>query len=244
MKQHRNGFFIGGSKPPDGYGIWSEMRNRCHNMQSWAWRWYGARGIKVCDRWDDPAAFISDMGPRPTKLHTLDRIDTNGNYEPGNCKWSTMADQVKNRRNSILIDGLTIQEIADALGINYSSVYGRFQRGWSVEQILNTEKITDGSRSTNRLITANGKTQSMSLWAKETGLSVSAIHSRLKSGRTDEEAVFAGSLKAKGEKAYQAKLTEAAVLEIRASSEKGTVLAKKYGVSSTLIYMVRKNKIW
>lgn len=80
---------------------WGNMRYRCENPNCHAWENYGGRGIKVCERWRDFASFVEDverlLGPRPEGM-TLDRIDTNGNYEPGNVKWSTAVEQRANRR--------------------------------------------------------------------------------------------------------------------------------------------------
>lgn len=77
------------------------MRARCGNPQHPAWKDYGGRGIKVCDRWSVFESFLEDMGARPPGL-TLDRLDNDGNYEPGNCAWRTQADQVHNRRHPSL----------------------------------------------------------------------------------------------------------------------------------------------
>jgi len=76
------------------------MHFRCENPKAGGYRFYGGRGIKVCHRWRSFANFLSDMGERPTRKHTLDRIDPNGDYTPSNCRWSTRSVQnlARNKR--------------------------------------------------------------------------------------------------------------------------------------------------
>jgi hypothetical protein len=82
------------------YAIWAQVIQRCTNPKSSAWKWYGARGITVCDRWRYSfSAFLEDMGERPEGL-SIDRIDNDGNYEPGNCRWATKSQQNANRRRA------------------------------------------------------------------------------------------------------------------------------------------------
>ncbi len=77
------------------------MISRCHSTTNSSYDRYGARGISVCTRWRASyAAFKADMGDRPSNAHSLDRIDPNGNYEPGNCRWATLAEQQTNKRLS------------------------------------------------------------------------------------------------------------------------------------------------
>lgn len=79
--------------------IWRAMRTRCYNPNAGNYSDYGARGIAVCDRWNKSfAAFYEDMGKCPSDKHSIDRIDNNGNYEPGNCHWVTHSEQCRNRR--------------------------------------------------------------------------------------------------------------------------------------------------
>lgn len=80
------------------YRTWSSMIQRCTNPRARNYKHYGGRGITVCARWRDSfEAFLADMGPRPAKL-SIDRINVNGNYEPGNCRWATQIEQVRNQR--------------------------------------------------------------------------------------------------------------------------------------------------
>lgn len=81
------------------YKIWVGMKERCHNDTCAGYKNYGARGISVCPEWNVSfEQFYSDIGPRPSINHSVERIDVNGNYEPSNCKWATKVDQARNRR--------------------------------------------------------------------------------------------------------------------------------------------------
>jgi hypothetical protein len=79
------------------YGTWHAMRQRCGNQKARAFRYYGGRGIKVCERWAVFKHFLNDMGERSVGK-TLDRIDSDGHYEPGNCRWATKTEQRQTQR--------------------------------------------------------------------------------------------------------------------------------------------------
>lgn len=88
-----------GYKATREYATWCRMITRCTNPNRERWKHYGGRGIKVCDRWRHSfQAFLDDMGPRPSVKHSIDRINNDGHYEPGNCRWATALQQTHNRR--------------------------------------------------------------------------------------------------------------------------------------------------
>lgn len=96
----KHGFAVRLDRPTE-YNIWKNMKKRCKNPKTKAYKDYGGRGIKVAQEWDKSfVAFYNHVGPRPSKAHSLDRIDNNGNYEPGNVRWATADQQANNKRNS------------------------------------------------------------------------------------------------------------------------------------------------
>jgi hypothetical protein len=123
------------------YNIWMTMKARCGNPSHISYRAYGGRGIKVCQRWESFDNFFADMGVRPPG-HSLDRIDNDGDYEPGNCRWATMPEQA---RNSTIARHVTIgdrsQCIVDWLlefGISAGTYYSRRRSGWGEVESLVT----------------------------------------------------------------------------------------------------------
>lgn len=115
---------------------------RCENKRSLHFDKYGGRGIRVCDRWRESFEnFLADMGPKPTPKHSLDRIDVNGHYEPGNCRWATQTEQMRNTRSNRRLtfrgETLPMSEWAERLELDPSLVRARVDRlGWTVERAL------------------------------------------------------------------------------------------------------------
>jgi hypothetical protein len=91
-----------GKKTTPEYRVWQSMLNRCRNPNLETWKYYGGKGITVCERWLVFENFLADMKSRP-KGHTLHRIDADGNYEPSNCRWASFREQIRERNNQALI---------------------------------------------------------------------------------------------------------------------------------------------
>jgi hypothetical protein len=129
------------------YTAWVAMKARCSDPNHPSYQYYGGRGITVCQRWKDSYAdFASDMGRRPPG-HSIDRINNNGNYEPGNCRWATRREQSDNQGHHptiLMHDGKsrTITEWAAIAGLSRSALRTRLQRGWTLESALATPKIS------------------------------------------------------------------------------------------------------
>jgi hypothetical protein len=120
--------------------VWQNMRARCTNPNNPRYADYGGRGIHVCERWNDYANFLADMGRRPGRGYSIERIDNDGPYSPENCRWATNLEQRRNTRQT-------------------------------------------------RTLTFNGKTQCLTDWAAETGISIDGLRARLKAGLSVEEAL-------------------------------------------------------
>jgi len=125
--------------------IWRAMHNRCYNTNHTHYQYYGGRGIAICDRWRESfAAFLEDMGPKPFPEATIDRFpDNDGNYEPGNCKWSTRKEQSQNTRTTKMLtyNGVTLcqSDWARKLGITYQTLNWRIKQGWPLEKVFSAQ---------------------------------------------------------------------------------------------------------
>lgn len=127
------------------YKVWKTMRNRCQMPTRCAHN-YLERGITVCERWQSFHNFFVDMGPRPSPKHSIERIDNDGNYEPGNVRWATRAEQSRNRRNNVFLElngrRQTQSEWARELGISQAALLMRLRHGWPVHKALSAPKGT------------------------------------------------------------------------------------------------------
>lgn len=118
-----------GKKSSSEYGRWQQAKNRCFSKSNPTYRWYGARGITMCDEWRYSfEAFLRDMGPCPEGL-TLDRIDNDGPYNKENCRWASRTTQARNTRDATYVEyqgeKLHLKDLAERLGIAYKTLHAR-----------------------------------------------------------------------------------------------------------------------
>lgn len=127
-----------GHRPSAEYCAWQNMKKRCANPRGHEIQVYAARGIKVCDRWENSfEAFLEDMGPRPSGRHSIDRIENQKGYEPGNCRWALPEVQAGNRDYCIMVDvngepmNLAAALRATGSTLSRACVKQRLKKGWS-----------------------------------------------------------------------------------------------------------------
>lgn len=128
------------------YTTWSNIKARCYDEKNKSYSRYGAKGIRVCDRWINSFDnFLSDMGTRPSNDHSIDRFpNKKGDYEPSNCRWATRHQQVNNKTSNIIIDykgeTKTLSQWCEELNLGYHLVFGRLKYGWSVKDAFEKPK--------------------------------------------------------------------------------------------------------
>jgi hypothetical protein len=132
------------------YRTWKNMSLRCKDPQNKKFKYYGARGIRVCEQWDRDRGidtfwrFLADMGPRPGPGYVIDRIDNDGDYEPGNCRWGTHTQSSRNRRcvrkikyaQGMIATVELAKELAEATGLSHTMLRGRLNRGMTIEEAV------------------------------------------------------------------------------------------------------------
>jgi hypothetical protein len=127
------------------YQIWIDMRKRCNKPARADYKNYGARGIMVCERWNQSFAnFLLDMGEAPPES-SIERIDNNGNYEPSNCRWATRKEQQRNTRRTQFYElngeTLCVRAWEEKLGLSQGALWHRLRRGWDSQKALSTPKV-------------------------------------------------------------------------------------------------------
>lgn len=175
------------------YGIWSGMKRRCYVTTCKMYKYYGGRGITVCEKWQDYIPFRDwALANGYSDKLTLDRIDVNKNYCPENCRWATYVVQQNNRRNNhvVVYQGkeYTVSELARKLGLSASVVSARLRKGWDVDKAY----VKSDFRGHRKLKTyaAFGEEHTAQQWADKLGLSLRAFRRRLSVKGGDMEAML------------------------------------------------------
>lgn len=136
---HKNNYLHGRNTSDPTYATWSALKDRCKNPKAQNYKNYGGRGIRVCKEWESFENFLRDMGEKPNGM-SIDRIDVNGNYEAGNCRWATCREQARNQRNKVLYEAFGKRQLlvdwASESGLSLATIFKRIKRGWAVEKAV------------------------------------------------------------------------------------------------------------
>jgi hypothetical protein len=245
------------------YIPWMEMRQRCQNPKHIMYTNYGDKGIEVCSQWEDFWQFLKDVGSRPSKDYSLDRLDPFKNYEPENVRWATRKEQAVNRKYHKKIEwngeSLLASQWAERTGLDTRVIYSRiFRYGWDTERALTTPSKIDIAAQKNdwasgvkigeakrrgTTLTCREETLTLSEWGGKLGLNSETIRKRLKAGMTPEEALFKKpekhGIKREGIKGRRSHLTA----NFREETKSLVEWAKQFQINLTTLHY-RLNKGW
>ena len=224
------------------YRTWSDMRSRCHNPNDTGFKNYGERGIAVCDEWrNDFVAFyeyVSKLEHFGEEGYSLDRINVNGNYEPGNLRWATDAEQRRNRTDNHYVEvggeSLIITDLSKATGIGIPTLVRRLKFNANDEQLLSKNRV-DALR-----YEVNGEWLTIKEIAEIVGVNKTTIQSRIKHGATGEQL-----LKAPQRKTFLTAEERAEVKRLYIKGDKkfgAEALAKRFGCGHQTIRNILNEK--
>ena len=194
------------------YRSWMAARNRCFNPKATDYHNYGGRGISMCSRWNDFDAFVTDVGKRPSRKHSLDRIDNDGNYEPGNCRWATHIEQQRNKRTCRMVEAFgETKTVVDwcndgRCSVCYSALVYRIYSGWDAEVAITSPSksrqpapkhaISKNSPHARRgrgsvMVQAFGESKSVVEWSMDSRCKagIAALYRRIHAGVSPETAI-------------------------------------------------------
>lgn len=181
------------------YQIWYGMKTRCCNPKSPMYKWYGAKGVAVYERWlTSYDNFKEDMSPDPGRGWSIDRIDPRGDYCPENCRWLLRSEQPDNRRNARRIEHQgkmwSIKELAREYGLEYDDLYSRLADAdfmVAANTLLPPDEYRVRRQATrgNRFLTHDGETHCLAEWARRLGIRVGTLRQRLRRGESVAEAL-------------------------------------------------------
>ncbi|TCG09338.1 hypothetical protein BZM27_05925 [Paraburkholderia steynii] len=168
--------------------MWQDMWQRCTNPKTDRYPNYGGRGISVCERWKSFENFFADMGQRPEGT-SIERKETNGNYEPSNCRWATPKEQGRNRTNNRFIEyngeRKCVSEWSEQFGIPHSTINNRLRLGLSLDQVFDAS--ADGFKK--KSIVVDGVSKCTNEWMRDAGIPISSFYHFRRKGLTEEEIV-------------------------------------------------------
>lgn len=178
------------------YRIYHLMKGRCNNPNKPDYKWYGAKGIRVCEEWSKSYSCFKEwaLANGYKEGLTIDRIDSDGNYEPNNCRWVDMVVQNNNKKNvpkyEFNGEEHSISEWARILGVSRELLRDRITRlGWSVEKAFSTPRVPNGIREDNIVLEHNGERHPIGTWEKILGFKPEVIRKRIKNGWPIEKAL-------------------------------------------------------
>jgi hypothetical protein len=169
------------------------MIGRCVCVTNQDYKYYGARGITVCQRWQESFTnFLADMGERPSQNYSLERRDNNGPYAPENCYWATKTQQARNTRTTVFVthQGVTcsVPEWAEIIGIQASTLRNRLRKyGWSIERALTKTTKPGRNRKDHVFLTWNNETHCITEWGEILHIPAPALFARRKRGWPDDK---------------------------------------------------------
>lgn len=190
-----------GSRRTPEYTTWCSIKARCFNTSSAYYHRYGGRGITMCAGWRESyEAFLSHAGRRPSPLHTIERIENDKGYKPGNVRWATRKEQARNRTSSRLVtlNGVTKTAAAwaEELGVAQGTLRERLRNGWSIKRALSASPAPmRGQKDTDYEV--NGVIRTLREWSILTGIRCDTILSRIRYGWKPIEVI---SLRPKNDK--------------------------------------------
>jgi hypothetical protein len=169
------------------YKSWSGAKTRCFNPKNPAWNHYGGRGITMCGEWRESfEAFLRDMGPCPPG-YSIDRVNNDGDYESGNCRWAPDSQQANNKRANHFIEHagrrMTISEWDRELGFPKGTLKQRLSRGWPIDRAL-TEPLRE-----DQLYIWNDQALTLMDWSRRLGIQHQTLRKRLELGWPLEKAL-------------------------------------------------------
>lgn len=183
------------------YKTWESMKSRCYNKNDGKYSKYGGRGIRVCDEWlgkhgaKNFAEWAYHNGfdeSKKQKEQSIDRIDVNGNYEPGNCRFTNAKVQANNKTNTVFLEyggkRKSLQELAEETGIKEGTIRWRLNNGYSTERAL-TEKVRKTKGSGRKYVNYKGIVKTVSEFSRDFGFEPKIIYARLERGWTIERAL-------------------------------------------------------